>query len=532
MGRRAARVALALVLLGTGAGARAAIEAAVREAIGVLHPPQAASIQAVRQSWAARGFAPVFVEAEPPFRATPRARDVVAAMSAAADRGLDARAYQVARWLDALDAPRDEAQAARLEAGLAHAWAGLLADVGFGRVDPRALGYDLPAQRRRDRLGPALRAALEAPTAAAALEAIEPTLPPYRRLVAELARWRALAALPPPPPLPAVRGKVAPGDLWPGVDALRERLWRTGEAALPQAPPPAGSDARYEGALVDAVRRFQARHGLDADGVIGARTLEALAVPAARRVRQIELSLERMRWLGTTPQGRYVAVNIPEYRLWAVDGGQVVTTMAVVVGRPVTATPVFVDEIEAVEFNPYWNVPRSIASKELYPKLAREAGWLASQHMELIGQADGDLRRALAAGTARLRQRPGPDNALGRVRFVMPNAHDVYLHDTPARGLFAAARRDFSHGCIRLERPLDLVAFAMQARPDWNAARAEAAIASGRNRTEPIGAGPIPVLIFYATAVVGEDGRARFVPDVYGLDARLDAALSALNRPR
>jgi murein L,D-transpeptidase YcbB/YkuD len=203
--------------------------------------------------------------------------------------------------------------------------------------------------------------------------------------------------------------------------------------------------------------------------------------------------------------------------------------MAVVVGKAASGTPVFVDAVEAVEVNPYWNVPRSIASKELYPKLARDAGWLASQQMELLGRADlrGDgLRQALASGAARLRQRPGPNNALGRVKLVMPNAHDVYLHDTPARALFGRSRRDFSHGCIRLERPLELAAFALAGRPEGTTAALQAAIDEGTNRTLRV-APPIPVLIFYATVNVDADGRPRFMPDVYGHDARLDAALRA-----
>jgi murein L,D-transpeptidase YcbB/YkuD len=328
------------------------------------------------------------------------------------------------------------------------------------------------------------------------------------------------------PPLPSARRKVEPGDAWIGVEALRARLRDEGDLA-PDAPAAAGD--RYDGATADALRRFQARHGLDPDGVVGAATLAALRVPAAARLRQIELTLERLRWIGPTPRGRWIAVNIPEFRLWAIEGGRVATTMAVVVGKAASSTPVFVDAVEAVEVNPYWNVPRSIASKELYPKLARDAGWLASQQMELLGRADlrGDgLRQALASGAARLRQRPGPNNALGRVKLVMPNAHDVYLHDTPARALFARSRRDFSHGCIRLERPLELAAFALAGRPGGTTAALQAAIDEGTNRTLRV-APPIPVLIFYATVNVDGDGRPRFMPDVYGHDARLDAALRA-----
>jgi murein L,D-transpeptidase YcbB/YkuD len=552
--RRAGRAAWGLAawllaLLVLPGAAHAAIVDAVRVAIATAPGPApgrsplpAGVRRAVADAWEARGNAPRFVEPAAPHAATPRARELVAALAEARTRGLDPAAYDPAALHDALDAPRDEAGAARLEAALALALGRYLADVGFGRVDPRTLGHDLPQQRRRDALGPALRAALDAPDAAAAVASVEPTLPLYRALLAALADWRVRAAEPEPPRLPAVRGKVSPGDAWAGVDALRARLAATGDLpetaargaaqVLPQAPAPAptsaqtsGPSTRYEGGLVDAVRAFQARHGLDADGVLGARTLEALQVPASRRVRQIELSLERVRWIGDVPAGRFVAINIPEFRLWAVEGGRAALSMAVVVGKAVSGTPVFVDAIEAVEFNPYWNVPRSIASNELYPKIARNPGYLASQHMELVGAEGDGLRAALASGAARIRQRPGDDNALGKLKFRMPNAHDVYLHDTPARSLFAASRRDFSHGCIRLQRPRELAAWALAGRPEWTPARIDEAIAVGRNQAVAVAA-PIPVLILYSTVNVGEDGRVRFLPDVYGHDARLDAALA------
>jgi murein L,D-transpeptidase YcbB/YkuD len=528
-------VALALGAAGVPAGAAAGLQEAVRGALapgaplvrGVPEPVR----RAVADAWASGGHAPRYVEADPPYRATGLARETVDALADAPLRGLDPQAYAARAWRDALDAPRDEAGAARLEAGLALAFGRHLADAGFGRVDPRELGHDLPSRRRADAMGVAVRAALALPTAAAALERVEPTLSAYRALKSALPAWRTRAAAPTPPELPPLRGKVEPGDAWAGADALRARLVAEGD--LPDDATPSAPGRPYDAVTAEALRRFQARHGLEPDGVIGAATLAALRVPATARVRQIELTMERLRWVGPTPPGRWIAVNIPEYRLWAIDGGRVAASMAVVVGRSVTGTPVFVDAVEGVELNPYWNVPRSIASKELYPKLARDPGWLASQHMELLGaaaDARGEaLRQALARGTARLRQRPGADNALGRVKLAMPNAHDVYLHDTPSRALFARSRRDFSHGCIRLERPLDLAAFVLAGRPEGEPAALRAAIDAGTNRTLRV-APPVPVMIFYATVNAGQDGRLRFVPDVYGHDARLDAALRASGR--
>ena len=375
-----------------------------------------------------------------------------------------------------------------------------------------------------------LRSALAADSAAAAVAAVAPRLPLHRSLLTVLAERRRLAALPPPPPLPPSGSRpapVTPGDTWPGVDALAERLLREGDLHPDAVRPATG---RYEGALVAAVQAFQSRHGLDADGVIGAQTRAALEVPAARRVRQVEVSLERLRWIGDTPPAPFVAINIPEFRLWAVRGdGSPPLSMGVVVGRTVTGTPVFVDAIDAVELNPYWNVPPSIASRELYPKLARDPGYLASQQMELLGGAglSGEpLRRALAAGSARIRQRPGALNALGKVKFVMPNAHNVYLHDTPARALFERGRRDFSHGCVRLQHPFDLAEFALGDSLGGSDEQLAGAAALGERRVLRLRA-PIPVLVMYSTVNVSPDGRARFLPDIYGLDARLEAALDA-----
>jgi murein L,D-transpeptidase YcbB/YkuD len=548
--RRLAPLVAAALVAGAGASARAAADAApgpapiavsvdtvLRAALpAVANAPAPAATAAVRravaQAWSERAFVPRYLQAGAPHEPTAEAREVLALMAAARERGLDPGAYGV----DALRAafaspPRDARAAARLEQELAFAFGRFLADLGFGRVDPATLGYDLPQQRRRSGLEPAVRAALAARSPAEAVRAIEPALPLYRPMLALLADWRARAARPEPPPLPplpAVPRKVSPGDTWAGTAALRARLVTEGDLAAGAAPPDPASPDRYDGPLVDAVRRFQARHGLDEDGVLGARTLAELQAPAAQRVRRIELSLERIRWLGDVPRGRFVAINIPEYRLWAVDGGRVATTMRVVVGRAVTGTPVFVDAIEWLEFNPYWNVPRSIAAKELYPKMARNPGHLASQQMELIGGAGlsgAELQRALASGRARIRQLPGELNALGRVKLMMPNRHDVYLHDTPSRTLFERSRRDFSHGCVRLQHPFELAAFALAGQPEWTAERMAQAVAAGTNLRVPLKA-PVPVLIFYSTVNVEPDGRGRFVPDVYGLDAKLDAALA------
>ena len=501
-------------------------------------------------------------------RARPRAAQVVAVLAQAATHGLRTRDYDL-DWLQAqLPLTLERGAAARFDVRLTRAFVRYLMDLNLGRVDPASLGLHLRVRDDRAALGNEIDAILanEAPAIAAA--ALAPDLSLYRDLLPLLAQWRVRAEGTPPPALPAYAGVLKPGDALDEPTALMERLrWlgdlgeRPGQGDRPERarppqrveppervdPPERGALAdereaggyaaaahrlRYDGELVAAVKRFQQRHGLEPDGVLGAQTRAALDVAPAQRVQQIELSLERMRWLGRRPAGRFIAINIPEYRLWAVPAmsrGDAAATnvleMRVIVGATVTATPVFHDAIESIEFNPFWNVPPSIASKELYPKLARDPGYLARQEMQWLGDAGDNAQAALASGRARIRQKPGALNALGTIKFVMPNAFNVYLHDTPSRTLFSRSRRDFSHGCIRLERPRDLAQWILADQPRWDALAIDQAISDGRNRTVAL-ASSVPVLILYSTVNVDVDGRIRFLPDLYGLDAKLARALA------
>jgi len=520
--------------------AASAIQAVLEAASAIPDPtPSARRAQAFAAAYYRRNaFRPVWSVADPsPASAVPgggagargeRVDRVVALLAHAQEQGLRARDYDA----DALRAqrarPLDTDAAARFDVHLTQALVRYLFDVNLGRIDPATLGLHMPARRDRATLEAGIDAVLASASPADAAAALTPELRLYRDLLASLAQMRALAAGTPPPPLPVIGRSLRPGDAHEDLAPLAIRLRWLGDLVDDAAGLGSAPLTRYEGALVAAVERLQARHGLEADGVLGPQTLAALAVPPAVRVQQIEWSLERLRWLGRLPAGRFVAINIPEFRLWAVPaaqpGGQGVLQMRVIVGATVTATPVFADAIDAVEFNPYWNVPPSIASKELYPKLARDPGYLARQQMERLGDAGGDLRAALASGRARIRQLPGTLNALGAIKFVMPNTFNVYLHDTPSRTLFARSRRDFSHGCIRLERPRELAAWILADQPQWDAAAIDQAVAEGRNRTVRVTA-PVPVLILYSTVNVDADGRPRFLPDVYGLDAKLARAL-------
>ena len=315
----------------------------------------------------------------------------------------------------------------------------------------------------------------------------------------------------------------------------------TASPASAPVPSLATAPAPDDTALADALRRFQSRHGLAEDGVYGPATRRALQVTPAERARQVELALERLRWTPLLQAPRMVVVNIPEFRLRAyevVNGRvQVRHEMRVVVGGALRhQTPLFDEDMRFIEFGPYWNVPPSIARHELVPRLQRDPAYLAREQLEFVGPG-GAVEQAVTAarlqsvlaGSWRLRQRPGPHNALGGIKFVFPNRDAIYLHHTPATGLFAQARRDFSHGCIRVEDPVALAGFVLQGLPGWDAAAIRQTMATAHSRTVNLPQ-PVPVLIAYGTALVKE-GRMHFFDDVYGHDRTLDAALRRASAP-
>jgi L,D-transpeptidase YcbB len=432
------------------------------------------------------------------------------------------------------------ARVARADVALTDRVLQLLIELRAGRVPPREVEPHFRAAPRDLRFLESLADAVAKDRLAALIDEAEPSFLLYARLLRLLAQYRSLA-MQPWPPLPALTSKltrIEPGSSYAGVALLHDRLVRLGDLAATAAGP---ADERYAGALVDGVRRFQRRHGLAQDGVLGRQTLAELNVSPARRVRQIELSMERLRWLPDLPPGPVIVVNIPSFRLWAFAdlpaSDRPALAMPVIVGRAVrTETPVFIGEMRHVEFSPYWNVPPSILKNELLPALARDASYLARNDMELVSTrgsgrvtttVDGATLAALNAGDLRLRQRPGAKNALGGVKFVLPNEMDIYLHATPARELFERTRRDFSHGCIRVGDPEGLARFVLRDQPEWTGERIEAAMTAGTTATVRLTT-TVPVVVFYTTAIVDNDGRALFLADIYGHDRKLDEALQAV----
>ena len=470
-------------------------------------------------------------------RPSVQAQQAVALLADAASHGLDARDYDAAALQLALDQAQQGVSAAAAEAlaqALTLAMQRYLGDLHLGRIDPRRIHHDFDIARREPFDAARL---LQQMTPDAAARAAAPQIPLYQHLRVQLARLRALGDDPawgqPLPALPAAgRGaaKLEPGRDWSGVPRLADRLLALGDLQRAAVPPP-----RYEGALVDAVKRFQQRHGLASDGVIGAATLAQLQPSPAARARQIELMLERLRWTPLLQGQRRVSVNIPEFvlRAYEVHDGQVRVQreMRVIVGKAYRSrTPLLDKDLRSIEFSPYWNVPPSIVRSETVPRLRRDPGYLAREGFEFVA-GDGQLHTtpspqaldAVLAGQWRIRQRPGARNALGDIKFVLPNSDNIYLHHTPSTQLFERTRRDFSHGCIRVEDPVALATFVLQGMPGWDEARIRAAMSAGRSSTLRL-AQPVPVLITYGTALV-KAGRLYFFDDIYGLDRVLDDAL-------
>ncbi|MBG6074584.1 murein L,D-transpeptidase YcbB/YkuD [Polaromonas sp. CG_9.11] len=470
-----------------------------------------------------------------------QAHEAVAVLADAASHGLAPQDYSAGALGRAIaraepGSPPDAASMARLKLALTTAMERYLADVHSGRVDPKKIHHNFsPLAREPFDATAYLQAALAAGRLLDAASEAAPRLPIYASLREALAAYRTRAGhaawRKPLPPLPGGKAaKLAPGQAYAGLTVLAGRLADLGDLP-PGLPPP----ARYEAPLVEAVKAFQLRHGLAADGVLGKATLAQLQVTPAARVRQIELALERLRWTPLMQGPRMIVVNIPEFvlRAYEVQDGriQIQEEMKIVVGKALdTRTPLFDEDMRFIEFSPYWNVPPSIARAETVPRLRLDPGYLAREEMEFVsagGRVDrtvsAGLLDAVLAGKARIRQRPGPNNALGDIKFVLPNSDNIFLHHTPATQLFQRDRRDFSHGCIRVEHPVQLAKFVLKNMPDWTGERIRTAMRRGQSDTLRLPE-PVPVLIAYGTTLV-KDGHTFFFDDLYGLDRLLDAAL-------
>lgn len=476
---------------------------------------------------------------------SPQAVSLTAALRDAESRGLDPAHYDLpvaagATTEGAGALPLAGAAWAARDVALSLAALRFVSELSVGQVKPREAGFALVPDAGAHDLLADVRALARATNVAAALDTIDPPFTSYHLLEQALARYRRLAR-DPGIVFPLLSGTVRAGQPFAQAAALRLRLAATGD--LPEAAVQHGT-AVYDRTLAAGVARFQSRHGIAPDGILGPATASALAVPLGARARQIELALERFRWLPHRFAAAPLAVNIPEQRLFAVrevegryQRADDLLSMRVIVGEAwQRQTPVFSSEIRTVVFWPFWDVPASIVQEEMLPALRRDPRYLERQQLDIV-EAYGSESPALAptpenlerlaSDALRLRQRPGPHNALGLLKFLLPNPYQVYLHGTPAPGLFALDRRDLSHGCIRVEGPVALARYVLRDDPEWTPERIDASVAGPETQVVRL-SHPVPVYVLYLTAVPRADGGVRFYPDVYGLDAKLLELLAAL----
>ena len=475
-------------------------------------------------------------------RPTPQAIAMVAALKEADAAGLIPEDYDAAllqRWSqEALGGFKEVSAMAAYDVALSVAALRFGSNLYVGRINPRSVGFDLDVSSRRQEVPGRVLEMSRSPSPQTLLAELEPRFPIYQPLKAALVRYRKLAQELPKPKF-GFPAKFTPGMSHVDVPALRGLLIALGD--LPEGSQgQEGASDLYDPLLERAVKAFQARHGLSSDGVIGKGTLARLSTPVADRLKQIELGLERLRWLPEGVKGHYLIVNIPAFQLYGARAGDGIghheLQMNVVVGQAIDGrqTPVFHSDMTMVTFRPFWNVPEAIAAKEVVPAIRRHPGYLQKNDFEIVSsfapaaqplEADGSNLDRVASGALKVRQRPGPENALGLFKFSFPNTNNVYLHSTPSKGLFSRDRRDFSHGCIRVQDPQRLAEWVLEDNGDWPPERI-AEFANGDVTKTITLKKPIPVYILYATVMVDPEGRISFFDDIYGHDRTLQVLLS------
>ena len=520
--RRLAAAALLALFAGGAIAGQPSEEIAGRLAQqSVIVAGQKLDVATLRAAYERRQYRPFWFAAS---GADGSARALHAALQDASREGLEPADYALPAIAERLNAPASESRVdveLLLSAMLIH----YSADLRHGRVAPRRADPALFSQPREIDAVAVIERVAASSDIQAELRAMAPANPPYRRLRRALADYRKIVQ----------RGgwqRLAEGrPLKPGmqsadVAALRERLaaggWLTVESATPEL---------FDSGLELALKQFQRSHLLEADGVLGDKTRAALNVSAEERLRQIVLNMERWRWMPDDLGEFYVIVNMAAYELEVVDAGSVRLAMRVVVGKPYRRTPVFSDRIRYLEFNPVWHVPVKIASQDLLPKEIADPGYLRRNGFRIFSGWTEEARELEPESIdwqqyrgqrlpLKLQQSPGKKNALGRVKFMFPNVHDVYLHDTASPELFDRTLRSFSSGCIRVEKPLELATLLLRDTPGWTRPEIEIAIAGSSTRIARLKA-PVPVHLTYATVWLGEGGTLHFAPDVYDRDRAL-----------
>jgi L,D-transpeptidase YcbB len=426
------------------------------------------------------------------------------------------------RALQEWTSSRSDASQADLQVLLTDAVAALLDDVRYGRVQPSSIdpSWKVDPRQTAPPLDVLVMHVVDARSPSAAIESYKPSHFIYAGLKRALAQMSAAAAAGGWPTVPA-GATVKPGMTDPRVLAIRRRLAATGELA-----PTVAATAVYDDQLKAAVVKFQEANRLAADGTIGAETIRVMNVAAADRVAQLRVNLERARWVVDGLQDSFVLVNLPAFKVYVIRGGKRIWETKAQVGKEARRTPSFRADMKYLVFNPDWTVPPTVLAKDVLPGMRQGGNSIKRKRLTIVdGQGRVVDPESIDWKTVsgdrfpyHLKQAPGADNALGRVKFIFPNEYSVFLHDTPHREYFASARRTFSSGCIRVENPLDLAAVLLEGQDQWTRERIDKVVGAGKSQTVFLKT-PLPVLIVYWTASVGANGGLHYAQDIYGLDA-------------
>lgn len=485
-----------------------------------------------------------------------QAEALIEQLADARAHGLEPKDYRVRELQRELDQLHRRTRASldekvELEVLLTHGFMDYASDLLYGRIDPSLMDTPWELDQREGDLVAALERALAETSIERELRRLDPPHDEYRALrearaefVEQLERHEAWDPVPEGAVLS--RGDKAPRSR---IEALEARLragryledegllsrfglGENGGEASADASADGSARAVYDERLARAVEAFQRRHGIEVDGVVGPSTLRTMNVTPEERLRQIDVNLERWRWIPAELGEPHIEVNIPAYALDLVGDPRGELEMKVIAGQRDWATPVFSDRMTHLVFNPYWNVPRSIAVEDLLPKIKEDPNYLVDRKFEVYPDWESIPDDRIDPSTIDwetideenfsfvLRRGPGPGNPLGRVKFMFPNHFNIYLHDTPSDHLFARADRGFSHGCVRVSKPAELATRLLDGKEEWNRSRVLEAMASDQNQTVQL-ASPMSVHLFYWTAFVDEDGVLKFRDDIYGADETL-----------
>jgi len=470
---------------------------------------------------------------------TPQAQAMIGLFAQSDHKGLEPEDYDASSWparVQKLRWSANDAELARFDAAMTVSVMRYIRALHIGRVNPKTLGRQLDVSSRKYDLGEFVyEQVISANDPAAVVKTVEPAFPGYLRTLDALHRYREFAKMDDGKKLMQVPVKpIATGASYGDLPRLTQLLQLLGD--LPAGALVDPTSTVYRGALVEAVKSYQVRHGQLPDGRLKAELIKEMNVPMPQRIRQIELTLERWRWLAHSFPQPPVVVNLPEFKLRTYDDNhQVALYKTVIVGKAFGhKSPVFEKEMKYVVFRPYWEVTPTIQRAEIVPHVEKDRNYIAAKDFEVVsgdgnvvtdGRISDEVLAGLKSGHLRVRQKPGPNNSLGLVKLIFPNEDNVYLHGTEAPQLFANEQRDLSHGCIRVQNPADLAAWALRNNPGWNLERVQSMMNGTQDNVTVNLEKPIPVLILYGTVAVDEKNNVFFFDDVYGYDKQLDEAL-------